>query len=101
MALLKRVPATLEAPVEDVWTADQLATQTMVWQMVRDGAVHGARLASEFERSARFVPVAKAYLLVILACLARAAGGPEPAEDRRPPARNQVREQPADAVELD
>lgn len=71
--------------MENVWTADQLAMQTMVWQMVRDGAVRGAQLAAEFERNARFVPVAKAYPLVILACLARAAAGPEPAEDRHPP----------------
>jgi hypothetical protein len=73
----------MESPMEDVWTADQLAMQAMVWQMVRDGAVRGAQLACEFERNARYVPTPKAYPLVILACLARAAAAPEPAEDRR------------------
>ena len=71
------------APMEDVWTADQLAMQAVVWQIVRDGAVHGGQLANEFERNARFVPRAKAYPLVILACLARAAAVPDLVEDSR------------------
>ena len=87
--------------MEDVWTADQLAMQTMVWQMVRDGAVRGAQLANEFERNARFVPVAKAYPLVILACLARAAGGPDPVEDRRPVGRRPARARVAAGVDFD
>jgi hypothetical protein len=67
--------------MDDVWTAEQLALQVMVWQMVRDGAVRGAQLASEFERNARFAPRDEGYPLVILACLARAASRPELAED--------------------
>ena len=87
--------------MEDIWTADQLAMQTMVWQMVRDGAVRGAQLANEFERNARFVPVAKAYPLIILACLARAAGGPEPVEDRRPSGRRSTQSPAPAAADFD
>lgn len=68
--------------MDGVWTADQLATQVIVWRMVLDGAVRGAQLAKEFERNASFVPPEEASALVILACLARAAALPEPvAED--------------------
>jgi hypothetical protein len=70
--------------MDDVWTAEQLALQVMVWQMVRDGVVRGAQLASEFERNARFVPEENGYALVILACLARAASRPELTEDLLP-----------------
>ena len=66
--------------MDDVWTAEQLALQVMVWQMVRDGAVRGAQLANEFERNARFAPHDEGYPLVILACLARAASRPELAD---------------------
>ncbi len=67
--------------MDEVWTAEQLALQVMVWQMVRDGAVRGGALASEFERNARYAPGEEGYPLVILACLARAAARPELAEE--------------------
>jgi hypothetical protein len=42
----------------------------------KDGAVRAAPLAKEFERNAHFVPRAKAFPLIMLACLARAAARP-------------------------
>ena len=70
--------------MDDRWTAEQLALQVMVWQMVRDGAVRGTQLAREFERNARFATQADGYPLVILACLARAASRPERTEELHP-----------------
>ena len=63
--------------MDDIWTAEQLAIQVIVWRMVLDGAVRAVPLAEEFERNARFVHPSKAITLVLLACLARAAGRPE------------------------